>query len=202
MTIPTPLVADTPESQTPAPKQPGWWRTNRVALVALLVLVPAIGIGVGWNEWYSYYGYGARKVTAVEVPDKGTVKLSGAEWGPIRSGEITDTSKLDMPKGARLLAAIVPVTPDGKAVSCDPPVLVQQSTGREWTPMRSEIGLAYSYDENDKCVSDLADEKDPESAQPFSLTVGFVVPDDVTGPFWLEVDPRGDGRFVRFSIDP
>ena len=104
------------------------------------------------------------------------MKVAGAEWGPIRSGEIKDMSTLNMPEGTRLLAAIVPVTPDGRAVSCEPPMLVQQSTGREWTPMRSEVGIPYSYDENDTCISDLADEKDPESAQPFSLTVGFVVP--------------------------
>ncbi|GAA3939036.1 hypothetical protein [Microbacterium soli] len=199
MTLPGSATGGT----TPADaRRTGWWRTNRAALIALLVLIPVVGIGVGWNEWYAYYGYGFRKVAPVEAADRGTVRLAGAEWGPVRSGEITDTAGLTVPDGARLLAAIVPVTPQGEAVSCDAPVLVQQSTGREWAPVRSEVGLAYSADEHERCIAILADEDDPASAQPFSLTVGFVVPGDVAGPFWLEVAPAGDGRFVRFSIDP
>ncbi|MDT0158168.1 hypothetical protein Q9R19_11080 [Microbacterium sp. ARD32] len=182
--------------------RPGWWRTNRLALIALVVLIPAVAVGVGWNEWHFYYGYGFRKVTAVQVPDEKSVHLAGAEWGPIRNGEITRTEGLNLPEGTRLLAAIVPVAPDGEAVSCDPPMLVQQSTGREWTPVRSEVGLAYDSNEPDKCIRSLADEDDPASAQPYSLTAGFIVPDDVEGPFWLEIAPSGDGRFVRFSIDP
>lgn len=199
MTIPEPAVDEAPP---PPATQPGWWRTNRLALIALLVLVPVIAVGVGWNGWHFYYGFGFRKVTAVEAPEKGTVKLAGAVWGPIRSGEIADTSGLNMPAGTRLVAAVVPVDPDGKVVHCDAPVLVQQSTGREWTPLRSEVGIPFSIDENERCTAVLADEDDPESAQSFSLTVGFVVPDDVTGPFWLEVAPSGDARFVRFAIDP
>ncbi|BDZ40405.1 hypothetical protein [Microbacterium suwonense] len=201
MTVPTP-PASAVAAGADAPHRPGWWRTNRLALIALVLLAPAVGLGVGANEWYSYFGYGMRKVTPVVVPDQGTVELSGAAWGPVRSGEIADTSGMDMPEGTRLLAAIVPVAPEGRAVSCEPPVLVQQSTGREWTPMRSEIGIPYNSDEPERCISSLADEDDPESAQPYSLTVAFVVPSDVEGPFWLEVDPVGDGRFVRFSIDP
>lgn len=202
MTIPTPLTPVTRTEHTPPVRSDGWWRTNRLALVALLVLVPLVGAGVWWNEWHSYYGYGTRKVTAVQVPKDGTVKLGGATWGPVKSGIAKDVSGLDMPADTRLLIAVIPVEPDGKAVTCDSPVLVQRSTRREWAPVRSEVGIPYSSDEPERCISDLADENDPESAKPYSITVGFVVPDDVTGPFWLDVDPSGDDRFVRFSLNP
>lgn len=208
MTIPTPTeITDStasaaPTDETSTTPRDGWWRTNRLALVALLVLIPLVGVGVGWNEWYAYFGYGTRKVNAVTAPEKGTVSLSGATWGPIRSGEISEVSSLDMPRGTRLLAAIIPVDPDGKAVFCESPMLVQQSTGREWTPVRAEVGIPFDDAEPDHCISNLADPDDPNSSQPYSLAVAFVVPDDVSGPFWVEVDPRGDDRFARFAIDP
>lgn len=202
MTIPTPLRPIAHAERTPPARRPGWWRANRLALVALLVLVPLIGVGVWWNEWYSYYGYGARKVTAVQVPEDGTIELGGATWGPLKSGEAEDTSGLDMPAGTRLLIASVPVKPDGRAVTCDSPLLVQQGTGREWAPLRSEVGIPSSSDEPERCVNDLADPEDPASVKPYSMVVGFVVPDDVDGPFWLDVDPAGDERFVRFSLNP
>lgn len=202
MTIPTPMAPISHADHTPPPRPDGWWRTNRLALVALLVLMPLIGVGVWWNEWYPFYGYGTRKVTAVQVPDKGTVELGGATWGPLKSGVGKKISDLDMPQGTHLVIAILPVEPHGKAVNCESPLLVQQSTGKEWLPVRSEIGIPYNADEPERCVNDLADPKNPASVKPYSITVGFVVPDDVKGPFWLDVDPSGDGRFVRFSLNP
>lgn len=201
MTIPTPPQHPETAPSTAA-ERAGWWRTNRLPLLVLLILVPVVGLAIGWNEWHYAYGYGARKVNAVVAPDKGTTELNGATWGPVRSGEIADVSDMDMPEGTRLLAAVIPVEPDGAVVSCGQPVLVQQSTGREWTPMRSEIGIPFDDREPSACIGDLADEDDPNSAVSYSLVVAFVVPDDVEGPFWVEVDPVGDDRFVRFSIDP
>lgn len=212
MTVPTPLTPTAHAEHSPAARTPaehpsaahrgGWWRANRLALVALLVLVPLIGVGVWWNEWYAYYGYGARKVTAVQAPKDGTLDLGGATWGPLKSGEAKDTSGLDLPAGTRLLIAVLPVRPDGRAVACESPLLVHQSSGREWAPVRSEVGIPSSPDEPERCISDLADPDDPASARPYSITVGYVVPDDVEGPFWLDVDPLGDERFARFSVEP
>ncbi|WP_417555095.1 hypothetical protein [Microbacterium sp.] len=202
MTIPTPLTPIAHHEHTPVPRRRGWWRTNALALTALLVLVPAIGVGVWWNEWNAYYGFGARKVAAVQVPKDGTVELGGATWGPLKAGEAKDTSSMNLPSGTRFVIAIVPVAPDGKSVSCEAPLLIQQSTGREWSPLRTEVGIPFSDDEPDHCVNDLADPDDKTSVKPYSIVVGFVVPEDVTGPFWLDVDPFGDDRFVRFSLNP
>lgn len=201
MTVPVPADA---ADRTPlaSHSRPGWWRTNRLALISLIVLVPLVSVGMLWNEAYAWFGYGVRKVTAVQVPADGTVVLDGATWGPIHSGVVVDTTGLDIPEGTHMLAAIIPVEPHGEAVQCNPPTLIQQSTGREWTQVRYEIGMPYSSDEPSKCIADLADEDDPTSARPYAITVGFVVPDDVDGPFWVDVDPLGDATFVRFSIDP
>lgn len=177
-----------------APNRDGWWRRNRLALLAVAVLVPVIGLGIPRFEWQIGYSM-APAQTPVEVADEGTLDLRDATWGPIRSDEIDDLTGLDMPPDTKLIAAVIPVDPDaGSKVACNPPRLVQQSTGREWKPVRSEIGIPYAAEERDTC--------DSTTTEPYQLVVGFVLPEDVSGPFWLEVTSLTDPTFVRFSIDP
>lgn len=178
-----------------APRLPSWWRSNRWALAALAALLPAVGFGIGWHEWDGWFGHGARPITPVMAEAEETVDLAGAEWGPVRSGELTDLQGLDVPAGATVIGVIVPVAPGADGVSCQTPTLTQQSTGRSWTPVRSEIGLDYNADEPETCIVD--------ETGPYELVVPFVVPDDVEGPFWVDVWPADvGGTFVRFSIDP
>jgi hypothetical protein len=203
MTIPPPLfppapdTPDTPDAaahRTTSPPRPNWWRRNALALVALAVLAPATAVAVGWQEWYQYFGFGARAVTAVEVADDDTAELVGATWGPVRGGEIDDVSGLDVPEDTRLIAVAVPVDASTAGIACETPKLVEQSTGREWRPVRLEIGLPWSADEPETCLS--------EEAGAYELIVPFVVPDDVDGPFWVDVRPYdAGGSFLRFSFE-
>ena len=103
--------------------------------------------------------------------------------------------KSPMPETERPnVAAAIPVDPaDGSNVYCNSPRLVQQSTGREWKPVRSEIGIPYVAEERDLC--------DSTTTEPYQMVVAFVVPDDVSGPFWVDVT-SAEETFVRFSIDP
>lgn len=173
--------------------QRGWWRRNRLALLVVAVLLPGVALGIPRVEWQIGYSMAAEQ-TPVEVADKGTLDLHDATWGPIRSGEIDDLTGLDMPPDTRLLAAAIPVDPaDGSKVYCNSPRLVQQSTGREWKPVRSEIGIPYVAEERDLC--------DSTTTEPYQMVVAFVVPDDVSGPFWVDVT-SAEETFVRFSIDP
>lgn len=199
MTIPPPLFPPAPQEDPAAAavptKRDSWWRRNTVALIALALLVPATAAAVGWQEWYQYFGFGARAVTPVVVPEDETTDLAGAAWGPIRGGEIDDVSGLDVPEKTRLIAVAVPVDPESEGVGCEAPVLVEQSTGREWSPVRAEIGLDWSADEPETCLS--------EQASPYELIVPFVVPADVEGPFWVDIRPyRAGGSFVRFEFEP
>lgn len=199
MTIPPPPPPPVPPEEpttVDAPvKPPSWWRRNTLALVALAVLLPATAVAVGWQEWYQYFGFGARAVTAVVVPEDETTDLAGAAWGPVRGGEIEDVSGLDVPPHTRLIAVALPVDPGTEGIGCETPMLVEQSTGREWSPVRAEIGLDWSADEPETCLSDQADA--------YELIVPFVVPDDVEGPFWVDVRPyAGGGSFVRFEFEP
>lgn len=203
MTIP-PLPPTPPptEDETPAggesvqagPKR-SWWRSNLVALVALVVLVPATATTVGYQEWYQHFGFGARAVTAVMVPDDESVERLGATWGPLRGGEVQDLSGLDVPDDTRLLAVAVPVDASAEGIACETPKLVEQSTGREWRPVRLEIGLLSSSDEPERCLS-------AESGE-YEMIVPFVVPDDAEGPFWVDVFLYDSGgEFLRFSFEP
>lgn len=199
MTIPLPPVPPAPREDAEAAaapaKPPSWWRRNTLALVALVVLLPATAIAVGWQEWYQFFGFGARAVTPVVVVEDETTDLAGATWGPVRGGEIEDLAGLDVPPNTRLIAVGVPVDPDAEGIGCETPTLVEQSTGREWGPVRAEIGLDWSADEPETCLS--------EQAGAYEMIVPFVVPEDVDGPFWVDVRPYdAGGSFVRFEIEP
>ncbi|QNA93652.1 hypothetical protein [Microbacterium sp. Se63.02b] len=157
--------------------------------------LPATAVAVGWQEWYQYFGFAARAVTPVVVAEGETTDLAGAGWGPVRGGEIEELSGLDVPPDTRLIAVGVPVDPDAEGIGCDTPTLVEQSTGREWSPVRAEIGLDWSADEPETCLS--------EQDGAYELIVPFVVPDEVEGPFWVDVRPYdAGGSFVRFEFEP
>lgn len=174
----------------------GWWRRNAAALGILAVLVPVTGLTIGWREWHEVHDNAGRRTFAIDVPADGTTELAGATWGPVRSGVLEDVSGLVVPDDARVIAAAITVTPAGdEAVGCPRPVLVEQSTGRQWNEMRTELGFEYDADEPTTCVSDATD--------PYEVLVPFIVPEDAAGPFWVEVAPFSAGStFVRFSIDP
>lgn len=176
-----------------------WWKRNALALGVLVLLLPASVVVIAGNEWADYYLY--RSTVPVDAQEDGTVDLGSATWGPVRAVEITDTSAYTVPDGVKLIAVAVPVTPSGIITpSCMSPQLVEQSTGRQWNEMRSQLGIPYSVDEQSACR--VATEGDP-ALEPYELILAFGVPDDAEGPFWVEVSPaRSVPRLARFSIDP
>ena len=178
----------------------GWWRSNALALCVLAVLLPATVLGIGWWKWKYAYPDSGMPVWAVEPGKSGTVRLQGADWGPVKAKEITDTSGLDMPKHAKLILVVVPVDPTGdKGPGCSSPKLVQKSTGHVWLSARTQLGVLWNDEEPERCVSTLEGER----AEPYQLVLPYVVPDDVDGPFWVDVEPLfAKSRYVRFSVDP
>ncbi|WP_102191484.1 hypothetical protein [Microbacterium aurantiacum] len=193
MTIPEPpLPAVTTEAP---PKAPSWWRRNRVALVAVAILLPATVVAIGGQNWRLIYAFDARPVDPVVVGEKDSAELAGATFGPVRSGVIDDLSGLDVPEGAKVIAAAIPVDSGAEGVSCRRPTLTHQASGRQWTLMRSEIGVEYNAEEPEFCSS--------EETGSYEIIAPFVVPEDLEGPFWVDVWPQGvGGTFLRFPIDP
>lgn len=182
-----------PPSGDAPPAGVSWWRRNRLPLLVVALLIPALAAGVTGFQWFISYGSAPGGVVAQGAEGEPTM-LDGATWGPVRSGWIRDDAGLDVPDGARVFAAIVPVDPDSSGVRCSTPRLVQQSTGREWSPLRAEIGLGFNADEHDMCPSDAAD--------PYELAVAFVLPEEAEGPFWVEIPVGVEGGTLRFPVDP
>ena len=194
MTIPPPPIREQPQPEPQPTRSPSWWRRNRLALIALAVLAPGTAIGIGWHEWHQYYGFEARPFQPIVVAPEDSAELLGATWGPIRGGEIEDVSGFDVPDGATVIAVGIPVDPGPDGVSCTAPTLVHQETGREWHTARTEMGLLYDSAEPEYCVK--LDKVD------YELIVPFVVPDDVEGPFWVDVWPQeAGGSFLRFTLE-
>lgn len=178
----------------------GWWRRNALALGVTAVLLPATVLGAGWWEWKYAYPDSGQPIWAVEPGSSGTAELKGATWGPVRAKTVTDVAGMDVPPDARLILVVVPVTPTGTtAPGCWHPKLVEQRTGRVWLSARYELGVPGNPEEPESCVA----AADGERAEPYSLVLPYVVPDDAEGPFWVEVEPLFSGsRYVRFPVDP
>lgn len=192
MTIPLPPAA--PVAQPEPARPPSWWRRNRLALIALAVLIPGTAAGIGWHEWHQFYGFEERPFQPIVVEPEHTAELVGATWGPIRGGEIEDISGFDVPDDATVIAVGIPVAAGTEGVSCAGPILVHQATGREWRTARSEIGLLSDSAEPELCLKSQKGD--------YELIVPFVVPDDVEGPFWVDVWPQeAGGSFLRFTLE-
>lgn len=195
MTVLPPPIPPQPQPVTPAPARPSWWRRNLVALLALVVLAPATALGIGWHEWHQFYGYDSRPFLPTVVEKGGSAELGGATWGPVRTAVVDDTAGFDVPEGTTLIAVGVPVDAGAEGVTCSMPRLVQQETGREWESVRWEIGLLPDSEEPEYCTVD--------DTGAYELLVPFLVPDDVEGPFWVDVWPHSaGGSFLRFPVAP
>lgn len=174
----------------------GWWRRNAVALGALLVLTPVTLGAVVWDGWQDHNLF--QNTIPIDVADGDSLELAGASWGPIRASEISDTSGFDVPAGAKVLAAAIPVDPHEGQPSCFAPTLVQQSTGIRFPESRTELDLPSSSEEPTRCVTG-----EEGTIDPYELIVPFIVPSDADGPFWVEVaSSDAVPSVIRFSIDP
>ncbi|GAA2884498.1 hypothetical protein [Microbacterium esteraromaticum] len=196
-----------------------WWKANAVALGMLVVLLPAGAVAIGWKDWTAANSTAFNRVTPVIASDGETVELSGATWGPIRSAAIHDTEGMTTPPNTRVIGVAIPVKPDpvdpedpSDPVKCNSPLIIEQSTGRQWNESSFELGFDYSSTEYRECDSTVT--------EPYEIIVPFAIPEDAEGPFWIDVVPYNgfgkdgelldpdeggtgvDGRFVRFEIDP
>lgn len=175
------------------PRRGAWWRDNRLALGALLLLVPGVLLASGLNPW------GESTSVPVIADDAGLVDVGAATWGPVKAIVLNDEDRagLNTPPDSTVIAVKVPVAAHADVtgpVVCESPRLVERSTGRTWEQVNVELGVLYSRTEPVRCPADMSE---------FALIVAFAVPKDAKGPFWLDV-PRYlyPAPFPRFPIDP
>jgi hypothetical protein len=169
----------------------GWWRTNAVWLVAIAVLVPVTVGVIAVNEWSSYDLGHATKPISVDPGD--STRYDGTRIGPA-SAEFTDAP--GAPDGTRVVSATVLVTPGDEPISCVSPVLREAGgAGRQWS--EASFDLEREYDPALKTSCD--------SALPirYSLTLQYLVPEDATGPFVIELSASDAyPQYVSLRIEP
>lgn len=164
----------------------GWWRRNAIALAALVVLLPVTAGAIAWQEFHTYYD--GRHWQEIAVPVGGTIVLGGATVGPATLIAVPADADIEVPEGARAVAAQLSVLPGEEPVTCARPRLVELSTGRTWEAGYGGIG----WRGEPSCF---------EATDPVFLNVPFVVPDDA-GPFAVEIEILHDGPVLpRFLVD-
>ncbi len=173
------------------PMTRGWWRRNAVSLAAIAVLLP-VTVGViavkEWSEWD--LGHATKPIT-VEVGD--TVTYAGARIGPAKAEFVDDALA---PAGTRVISTTVLVTPGATPIACRTPQLRETGgAGRQWDEASFELERDFDTERNTFC--------DSETPIRYSLTLDYLVPDDATGPFAIEIE-SGDElpEFVRLVVAP
>lgn len=168
----------------------GWWRSNAIALGALVVLVPTAALTMSWNEWS-----GIRQGTATEpirVAPGESVRYADALVGPV-SAKFTELPLV--PQDARVVTVTVPVDPGEPAIACSPFVLKEaHGAGREWTP-RDDLGREWDSERRTFC--------DDEATAPYEVELDYLVPEDASGPFTVEFGSAGSyPEFVSAVVAP
>lgn len=149
----------------------GWWRSNAIALGALVVVVPAAALTMSWNEWA-----GSRQgAVPISVASGESVRYADALVGPV-SAEFTGLPLA--PQDTQVVTVTVPIDPGDPAIVCSPFVLKEvDGAGREWMP-RSDLGRDWDSDRWTFC--------DDEATAPYEVELDYLVPEDASGPFAVE----------------
>ena len=159
-----------------------WSRRQRTALIALVLAATAM---VGATLWLDVVP-GIRPTdrvieaeTTVDIAGQ-TLSLGPSEWG-----------EFDAPEGSRTLSVRLSSSGGFDATICGPATLTETDSSRTWVSSRA--GLDVPYDEGESSCAIEAD--------PYRILLVFLVPDDVDGPFRLDVE-GSDADVARFVVDP
>lgn len=175
----------------------GWWRRNRSALLALVILLPVtVGIFCGWEWWKTSSG---RPTFAVTAERGESVDLGGVTFGPARATETT-IADAEIPPGTKILAVRIPVDRHGATTGCEVYAL-REMAGKERVFEADTARLPWDFHRYTLCPMD--PEADLFPTGPFSIDVPFIVPEDVDGPLGVElliVDELP--RYARLIVVP
>jgi len=169
-----------------------WWRRNTVALVALVVLVPATALILGGWEWWKVNQQGSLFPAVAAAGAE--VDFAGTTWGPATIEEVPAAPGADLPAGARVVHVTIPVEPGSAPPSCSSPMLREaEGAGREWAD--AVIDVDWDYEHPSSCYS--------EDPGPFTMVVPYLIPADARGPFVVDLAVADElPRFLRFEVVP
>ncbi|MGZ8804291.1 MAG: hypothetical protein ACXWZG_03190, partial [Microbacterium sp.] len=162
-----------------------------VSLAAIAVLLPVTVGVIAVNEWSAWdTGHATRPIT---VAAGEAVTYAGATIGPAKAEFVDDPLA---PAGTRVLSTTVLVEPGESPISCPSPHLRETGgAGRQWDEASLELERDFDTGRNTFCNSEMPIR--------YSLTLEYLVPDDATGPFEIEIE-SGDElpEFVRLIVEP
>ena len=169
----------------------GWWRRNAVPLVVVAALLPVTAGVIAANEWSEWDIGHATKPVTVAAGD--SVTYDDATIGPARARFDDDPG---VPTGTRIVTASVLVTPGDSPISCPTPRLREAGgAGRQWDEASFELDREVDTERSTSCSS--------ETPIRYSLTLDYLVPEDATGPFVIEIESGNElPAFVRLIVEP
>ena len=184
----------------------GWWRSNVIALLALVLIVPGtVFVVLGLPA----LAVADRTVTPTDVAANEPVSAQGFTWELTTSkafvGTGSDRTKNQVPVGTSLIAALITVTPTSTSAaaadsytSCDYALTSRSdpSVGeRSWSSVLSLSDFNYNRADDTTAYCDLS------SNEPFELEVVFLAPSTVYSDATVDVTLDGaTTQVLRFSL--
>ena len=169
----------------------GWWRSNAIALGALVLLVPATVMSISWNEWANNDAYTASRPLTLAPGD--TIQYGGVTVGPA-SAEFTDSPLA--PQGTRVVSVSLRIDPGETSILCsEPPLHEMDGAMRQWNSASYELDRGWDVNHPTSCI-------DGET-RPYTLEVDYLVPSDAVGPFAVEFSLTDAlPEFVSAVVEP
>ncbi|WP_146008166.1 hypothetical protein [Microbacterium aurantiacum] len=163
-----------------------WRRTHGRALAALLVAATAT---VGVHLWFDVLQAGGPEERA-RILAEGTTEIGGHELTLISAR----SDEFEAPAGSKTLSVRLDARSDVDAAPCGSITLTETSGKRSWIVAQSDVDTSSDADARDA-------EATCGAGSPFYRILSvFLLPDDATGPFWLDV-PVGVGEIARFRVE-
>lgn len=159
-----------------------WWQRQRLALTALAAAAVAVA---GVHVWFDVRP-ATESSTEIVTAENGRAEIAGQTLtlGSVRWGEF------EAPDGSRTVSIRLDSDGGPDAAPCGLFTLAEVAGDRVWSNARG--GLDVPYDAGASSCQ--------QESGPYVILAVFLLPDDVDGPFRLEVP--GPDRIARFAVDP
>jgi hypothetical protein len=173
-----------------------WFVRNAVALVVIVVAVPAL---VGVLLGLPLYENAQTERAPIEVAAGDSVEVAGYTWTLAASGEFPHAAdNAEVPEGLAVTAAVIQVRPGDDPLtegSCDAS-LTSMTGGRErhWQILSNPYDFNYEMldESTSTCLLD---------GEPFDLEVVYLTPDGTISEATLDVEVGVvDGELIRFAF--
>jgi len=161
-----------------------WLHTHRLSLTALMFCVVAVA---GVHLWLDVMPIADRQKETITVVDDGTAELAGQEV----TLEDARWDEYPAPDRARVVSVHMRGSGGPESTSCGRVTLSEVQGSRTWLDADDVIDVPYEAGQS-YCT---------EESEPYDITSVFLVPDDVEGPFFLDI-AGDDHTITRFLVEP